>query len=144
MTVLVFDGNTFAADKRATNQGLIFSVTKIKKSRDHLIGVSGDFSAGKMLMKWFEDGCDPTKWPKCQEDKDRWTSLIVITPENKILKYEQEPIPMEVEEKRFAFGSGRDLALAAMEMGADAIKAVEVASKFDAGCGNGIDTLRFS
>jgi hypothetical protein len=41
-----------------------------------------------------------------------------------------------------AFGSGRDYAEAAMFLGCDAKRAVEVACQFQTDCGNGIDTLR--
>jgi 20S proteasome alpha/beta subunit len=144
VTVLVWDGVTLAADKRAVSSGLFFTVTKIRKINDCLVGISDTYSCGLLMMKWFEGGAEMEKYPKPQEDKDRWSAMVVITPERKIIKYEQDPIGFEIEEKKFAFGSGRDYALGAMEMGADAVRAVEIASKFESGCGNGIDTLTFS
>lgn len=41
------------------------------------------------------------------------------------------------------YGEGRDFAYGALEMGANAIKAVEVASKYCISCGMGIDVLSF-
>jgi ATP-dependent protease HslVU (ClpYQ) peptidase subunit len=46
-----------------------------------------------------------------------------------------------VEDPFIAFGAGRDYAMAAMHLGCDAHRAVEVACVFDTGCGMGIDTL---
>lgn len=143
MTVIAWDGKTLAADKLANSNGLIYRVTKIKKIRGHLVGASGDFSPIQAMFKWFEDGADVKEMPKCQDDKDRWTALLVINPKGKIFRYEQDGYPWEIEEKRHAVGCGRDFALAVMEMGGDAIKAVKIASKLDANCGLGVDTLRF-
>ena len=42
----------------------------------------------------------------------------------------------------YAIGSGRDFALAAMRMGADAKKAVKIASEFDIHTGGRIRTMR--
>lgn len=143
MTVLVWDGNTFAADKQATVSGTVIKVTKIKKIGDSLIGATGDFDVAQSLFRWFENGRKPEEWPEVQKDKDRWTTMIEITKDKKILRYEREPYPFEVEEEFYAFGSGMDAALGALEMGADSIKAVEITCKFMSCCGLGIDILRF-
>lgn len=143
MTVIAWDGISLASDKMMVQVGLAMKVTKIKKVRDHLIGVSGNASAISILFDWFDKGADPEKWPDIQKDKDRWSYLLAITPEKKILFYEQDPLPIEIEDEFFACGSGRDYALAAMAMGASAGKAVAVASKFDVNCGNGIDVIEF-
>jgi hypothetical protein len=42
---------------------------------------------------------------------------------------------------KYAVGSGSHFALAALEMGVDSIKAVEIASKIDVYSGMGIDSL---
>lgn len=59
------------------------------------------------------------------------------------MRYEREPHPFEIEEPFYAFGSGMDIAIGALAMGANAIKAVEIASRYSSHCGNGIDTLTF-
>lgn len=144
MTIIVFDGKTLASDKRACCNGIAIKVTKIRRIDGNLVGAAGDWSAILAMYHWFEKGADKTKIPDCQKDKDRWVTLLVIKPNKKIYKYEQDCFPYEVEEEKVAIGSGRDFALAAMEMGADAMKAVHVACKFDLACGNGIDTLEFT
>lgn len=141
MSVIVWDGKTLAADRRGNSGGLIFSITKIKKIRGHLVGVCSDASAGSALMHWFESGADAKDWPDCQKDKDRWSHLLVICPEKRIICYEQDPYYFEIEQDKYALGSGRDFAIAAMDMGMDAKQAVLLASKFSSGCGNGVDEL---
>lgn len=141
MTVIAWDGKTLAADKRALHSGLIMTCTKVRKIRDHLVGVCGDYGPSLMLMKWFEDGCDPKDWPECQKDKDRWSGIMVITPERKIIKYEQDPIGFMIEDKMHAVGSGRDFALMAMRLGKTAEEAIRLTFEFESGCGNGVDAL---
>lgn len=141
MTVIVWDGKTLAADKRANSSGLIFKVTKIKRIKDKLVGGAGDLSSIRAMMDWYENGADPKNLPDCQKDKDRWTALLIISGEGKIYRIEQDGYPFEVEEETYAIGCGRDIAVGAMAMGADAVRAVEIASRYDAGCGNGVDTL---
>lgn len=142
MTVIVWDGEALAADKQATNSGVKRTVTKIRRVRDHLIGGAGDWDACLLLMDWFEDGADQEKYPAVQKDKERWAGLLVISPDGQVIKYEQEPVPMIFEDKFYTMGSGRELALGALEMGADAAKAVEVACKYEHNCGMGVDVLR--
>ena len=142
MTVIVWDGKTLAADKQATNSGLKMTCTKLRRVNGCLIGVSGDFDLAQTTVKWFADGADPEKFPKHQETDDKWVGLVCITPDKRVLKYERSPYPMEYTEMEFfAVGSGRDYALGALAMGADAVTAVEVASRFDNGCGLGVDVL---
>ena len=108
-----------------------------------MVGASDNQDSCAGLMKWFGDGADTEKWPSFQNDNDRWSPLVIITPERKIFRYERTPFPSEIEQKFYAFGGGRDFALGALEMGATAEQAVMIACKWDAGSGNGIDTLTF-
>lgn len=141
MTVIAWDGKTLAADKMANFSGLKGTVTKIRAARDALLFVSGDFDAATNLYAWYEAGAILEAWPKFQEDKDAWMPLHAVKRDGSIWRYERRPYPFLIEEKKFAVGSGRDFALAAMHMGADAVEAVKVACQFDPGCGLGIDTL---
>ena len=143
MTVIVWDGKTLAADKQATNAGLKRRVTKLRRIRGHLCAVSGDFDYAQELLHWFEAGADPATYPDCQKTNE-WVSLLVITPERRILKFERSPYPADfTEDGVYAMGSGRDFAIAAVYLGFDAAKGVEVASVFESGCGMGCDTLSF-
>jgi hypothetical protein len=49
------------------------------------------------------------------------------------------PYPMRNRSERWAWGSGRDFALAAMHLGKTAAEAVEVACLFQSDCGLGVD-----
>jgi len=140
MTVIAWDGKTLAGDKRATCAGLIRTVTKILRVGPLLVAGSGDLDMVVAGFVWVEGGRKPEEFTAAMRDRDTSPDILVIE-EGRVLKYERTPYPMLFEDKLFAMGSGRDYALAAMYLGCDARKAVEVASEFDAGCGNGVDTL---
>ena len=46
---------------------------------------------------------------------------------------------MTIEDRFHAWGSGRDFAMGAMQVGVDAVEAVRVANRHCVSCGNGID-----
>ncbi|HEX3156721.1 MAG TPA: hypothetical protein VHV32_18980 [Candidatus Angelobacter sp.] len=144
MSIVVWDGRTLAADKRATNGSMVFTTTKIRllerNSGDVLLGWTGEQDSGEMVAKWYADGAEPREWPDCQKDKDLWSRLIVVNKAG-VWFYERQPLPVRVEDAYAAWGSGRDFALAALRLGKSAVEAVEIACHFDSGCGNGIDAL---
>lgn len=144
MSVVVWDGKTLAADKRASNGSLIFTTTKIRlldrNSGDVLLGWTGDQDSGEMMAKWYTNGAEPNEWPECQKDKDAWCRLIVVNAAGAAF-YERQPVAIRVEDAFAAWGSGRDFALAALYLGKSAIDAVLIAGHFDNACGNGVDSL---
>lgn len=147
MTVIVWDGKTLAADKMAVQGGLKRPVTKIKKINGNLCAISGDWDLAQETFEWFAKGADPEKLPPYYRDKDDWQPMLVITPMGRVIKYERSPYPMEYTESVetqgfYAMGSGRDFAIGAIAMGADAIEAVRVASLYCDSCGMGIDSVR--
>lgn len=146
MTVIVWDGSILAADKQATDDGVRRTVTKIRKvtrgrMKGYLMGGSGPCSQANALMDWFESGANPNHFPKYQDSDNLAAVLTVITPEKLILRYEFQPSPIVFEDEQYATGSGRDIAYGALEMGADAVSAVEVVCKYMADCGMGIDAI---
>jgi len=142
MTVIAWDGTTLAADKRACNGSLIGTVTKIFRIRDCLVGYSGDAAFGEQMRAWFAAGEHAADFPSGQRDKDDYAVLLVIRPDGKVQRFERTPHPITFEDRCAATGSGRDFAIAAMHLGFNAARAVEVASQLTCDCGNGVDTLR--
>lgn len=141
MTVIAWDGKTLAADKRACNgTSSSNTVTKIHRWIGGLCGFSGDLDLGMAMVQWLENGADAGSFPARQKTEDS-VAFIVVHNGGRVVRYEREPVPLHFENRIQAMGSGRDYALAAMHLGHDARKAVEVACALDCGCGNGIDTL---
>lgn len=143
MTVLAWDGKTLAADRRATmHGGLAAPVTKIWRiGPGKLAGTTGDSDTGRYLKAWYLAGAVPADFPEAARDSNSYGTLVVISADEGISHYACGPYPMRIEAEQWAWGIGRDFALAAMYMGADARQAVEVACEFHVDCGNGIDTL---
>lgn len=141
MTCVAWDGKTLAADKRATSNGLISTVTKIYRVGDLLVGGSGEPAFIGAMLEWIRAGRAPANFPASQRDKDDWQPILVIERGVSPALYERTPHPIRFEQGHVAIGSGRDYARAAMHLGCTARAAVEVAIALDCGCGNGIDTL---
>jgi hypothetical protein len=91
------------------------------------------------LLDWLEHG---GKRPDCQ-DTDRWAAALEIEPDGSCWMHNRDT-RWRIEDGFAAIGSGRDYAMAVMSLGHDARTAVEVASRFDPGTGNGVDVLPFA
>jgi hypothetical protein len=146
LTVIVWDGHTLAADKRAVNCGQVYTVKKIHAVRGALLATAGNYATGEAMMAWYAAGAEPNRWPRCAESTEQGhlADMWVITLDKRILKYEAQPFPMEIFDGIFCEGSGRAHAYGALGMGATAAQAVAIACdpRFGHyGCGNGIDTL---
>lgn len=141
MTVIAWDGQTLAADKRLNCQGLRRTATKIFRIGNSLYGCAGNASQARAIRHWLESGADPAEWPDKQDTDDFDCTLLQIAPGPVVMLYAHTPYPIVLEDEQFAAGSGRDYALAAMHLGCDARRAVAVASHFETSCGDGIDSL---
>jgi len=141
MTVIAWDGDSLAADKASENCGMVLRVTKIRKlGSGEVIAWCGKMENGLALARWYADGAEIDHWPSFQRTDD-WSRLIVANEEH-VFFYEQEPERQFVDEPFCAWGSGRDFAIGAMAMGANAAKAIEIASKYNIFCGLGCDSIR--
>jgi len=140
MTCIAWDGKTLAADKRGTCAGMRYTVTKIHRLPDGLVAFSGGGAHASELLNWFFGARDPAAYPRCEDDGG--AGALMVNESGVIFMYSADnPFPERIESAFFARGSGRDYAMAAMYLGCDARRAVEVACAFDVNCGGGIDTL---
>lgn len=147
MTVIAWDGKTLAADRQATANGVLHQITKIRKitkgrKKGWLIANAGSAATGGLLMDWFESGAEPKHFPYEYQTKDGYAAtLIAISPDGLIHKYEHLPLPIIFEDEFYADGSGKEMALGAMAMGADAVTAIQVVCSMETECGVGIDSF---
>lgn len=138
MSVVAWDGKTLAADRMRTTGDIETTMRKLWKLKTgEIIAVIGYQAEGLALKRWYEDGAKREDWPKCQEGED-WVQFIVAS-EKGCFHYNNLPEQIESIDPFAAWGVGRRTALGAMAMGADAVKAVEIASKYASGCGKGCD-----
>lgn len=140
MTVIVWDGETLVADRRACKGDLRRTVTKIVAHGDELLAACGDTALGLLLMAWYCDGAKPQEFPRLEDDDD--AELVVVKADGVVWLFERKPVPIIFHDRMIAFGAGAKYALGAMEMGADSIQAALVACKLSVSCGDGIDAYR--
>lgn len=144
MSIVVWDGLTLAADRQSNNGNLgRDTATKIWKSGDILLAGVGQMQALMAIKNWIECGAQPKEFPKEYMDRTENTCMWVINRNGNIARIEDGPFFVKQNTLTFADGSGRDFAYGAMEMGADAVEAAEIACKYDIYCGGGIDRLTF-
>lgn len=144
MTIIAWDGSTLAADRQGSRGDLAHPTAKLIKLAGKrgpvALANTGHATVGELLFRWWQAGADPRKWPE-EQKTDRWSTLVVATAEGCVF-YNQDCVPIKAMEKFDAWGAGRDYALGAMIMGANAMQAVQVASNFDVWCGFGCDYVK--
>lgn len=144
MTVIAWDGKTLAADKMCLHGNTRSAVTKIFRVGKELVGISGCFPDGMELLEWFRDGAKASDFPSINRNHDRGAALLVIGVDGRPRKYEVGPIPFYFDGPHAAGGCGDEAALVAMACGRTAREAVELAIRFNSGCGLGVDALELS
>lgn len=143
MTCIAWDGVILAADRMAENGYARRPVTKIwtlEPERPVVLAIAGNHAASLLLKDWWVNGADVETWPKEQSDNDKRGTLIVVK-NGECSFYEGLPVALTLDHhpRFWAWGSGSEIAIGAMAMGADAIRAVELANEFAVGCGLGVD-----
>jgi hypothetical protein len=147
MSIIAFDGKTIAADTLSVHYDVKQPAQKLfhHPHKNIAIAFTGHHANGLLMMEWYLEGAKRDNFPSCQST-DNWARLIVFMKEetahpngtrtSKIVtsEYEQSPHPLP-SRGPWAWGSGRDVALGALEMGADARQAVAVACKYYTTCG---------
>lgn len=142
MTVIAWDGKILAADKQATYGDLIRKSTKIfDLGSDEYLALCGTIGNGLTLLDWYKQGAEIEKWPKELQNGDDWCQLIIAS-KNGVKYTDRQPYFQKLEDPFMAWGRGCEVAVGALAMGADAIKAVEIAIQFCEGCGCGIDSYK--
>lgn len=138
MSIVAWDGKILAADRQASYNDTIHTVQKLwKLDNGEVVAVVGSLANGLLVNEWYTNGAKKEEYPECQKE-DNWAKIIVVSKEG-CFYYDDQRLPIRVIDPFCAWGIGRDVALGVMEMGGDAIKAVEIASKYKDGCGRGCD-----
>lgn len=138
MTTICLKSNTLAADTQVVIDNIRSTCSKIRiLNKDTVIACAGDVIDEAIAIDFFS--------------KKNWQKLIPPSPTKKafecILIYKNKPYyclrkmyPIPIESDYFAIGSGWQLAISAMEMGASAVGAVKFASKLDINTNSVVET----
>lgn len=139
MTVIVWDGVTLAADKQCQSGEMVYETTKIAHTPNgEVMAYAGPVAEGLAMMDWYAKGADPDLFPESQKGQD-W-AVLVVAAKHGVKHFENVPVPVPSHGKR-AWGSGKDFAMGALQMGATAEQAVQAANAVCVSCGFGVDTL---
>lgn len=136
MTTIAWDGTTLAADTLATANGLRDNRTiKIWRHGGALIGACGSQALCERFRTWAIAGMEGESPFEGADDGNG----LVVTGEG-VLCFGNTGC-WRVSEPFYTLGSGYQLALGALAMGATAKQAVEVAAKYDTITGGEITVL---
>lgn len=131
MTTIATDGRTMAGDGLVTSNGTIFGTkcVKVRKLKDgRIVGISGVAYTFDPFCEWLERGGDlPTL------DEGAFEALVLGV-DGSCRSYDHTGRHL-AEELPTATGSGREIALGAMAVGASPEEAVKAACERDTGTG---------
>lgn len=134
MTTIAWDGETLAADSRATASGLPYQAIKAFRLADgSLFGGTGDYGQILAVKEWLDKGGMEGLKPKVED----FAGLLVLS-DARAFRLEETLIRLPLFEKFHAIGSGRDFAIAAMHCGRTALEAVEISTLYDVFTGGAV------
>jgi len=141
MTTIAYKRGILAADSQITAGNRIITsqnaVKIVRLSDGRLLGHCGQMRHMRPLIAYLEG--DSTRYPDMEKDA---TAIVVHVDGRVELHFGRHPDEAFEEEAEFyAIGSGSELALGAMAMGATAIEAVNVAIRFDTSSGGEVKHL---
>ena len=140
MSVIAWDGRTVAADRQVTEGDIPHLCRKIFRLRGgDIVAFVGDMRHGLELVAWFKAGGHVRAYPKARKSDS--ATLIVFQTGGHVFEFDGGPQKMPVPDKFMAWGSGKGPALGAMAMGADARRALKIASRYNSACGMGVTVL---
>ena len=146
MTTIAFKDGIIAADSQETHgDGRISECKKLYSVSGTIIGTAGDSYTGLIFIDSFERGARMEDAPDLSHVKsDEDFECIVIEDKDNIYTINRffQKYPVKMPDGFYALGWGSSYAMAAMEMGADAKKAVQIAVKYDAYTGGKIKTMK--
>lgn len=127
MTTITYRDGVLAADSRSSGSGFIYSDSgqKFWKLPDgRLAAGSGELAEVETFVRWLSGGA--------KKERPKLPNSRVVVAEKSGIRHVFEGDGDFTDRSKFsAWGSGAPAALGAMHMGADAIQAVEIASKID-------------
>ena len=142
MTCVVFKDGVLAADRLITDPWdvRVGEVSKIFRTKTAAYGYAGHWGDVGLFIEWAHTSFDLTRRPKFEKPLE----IVRVDPNGPSFSSGTAPIFHPVNAPFYAIGSGKFLAMGAMEMGATAEEAVAVAIKYDTGCGGEIDVIRYA
>lgn len=131
MTTITFRDGVIAGDTMMSHGDTPITMPGIKVffAGQFAVGLSGDLRYMPLVKRWVEAGfpLDDHDFSRLWEDD--WDCLVMNPDGQVFLPFADALYP--ITNQFFALGSGRDIALGALSMGASARQAVEIAARWD-------------
>jgi hypothetical protein len=139
MTVIAYDGVYVAADTMITNEaGTPGRCRKLYVHNTKVLAISGTADHGEAMRLWYMHDAKPVDFPHVPGG-DKSAYLYVFEYMKPVLCFQSFPAPVIFPMDMFTAGCGGDIARAALHMGGDAIRAVEVACALNVYCGGPVE-----
>lgn len=147
MTTIAFDGTTLAADRCSWSGGIRRATRKVTKVRApdgsrYLIAWTGSQAMATAVLAWMHGTGDR---PNCKDfgsEPDGYCA-VVIDQKMRVFVLSNCMTYIAFEERIFAGGAGAEFAFGALEAGATARRAIQIAMKRSDYAGLGVDVVRF-
>lgn len=137
VTTIAYRSGVLAADRQANQGNLKTKGTKLFRIGNVAVGFAGNFANGRAFCRWLLTD----QKEDCPIGDD--THALVMNLETGDCELWEAPgIGLPIEDEFAAIGTGYHFAYGAMEMGADAKKAVQVAAKWDVNTGHGVQVIK--
>lgn len=148
MTTIAYRSGIMCSDSQLTGDNVRdVEMQKMRLIDGYAVGVAGKAGAIQEFMQWFEQ--NKAQWPlrlpdTLKQDSDDYPITVLVVKGKKMWMADGVGFPYEVTAPYTAIGSGRQFALGAMAMGADAQKAIQVAAKHDIYTGGRVKVLKLT
>ena len=149
MTTIAYKNGYLAFDGRLVSGGSVVTDSNIKgiKTKDYLIAAAGHAGLCDAFLEWGQNDFKQTLTPKCENSLVAEADFtgIKIDKDGHVVIYDENFFPITVGTiEQYAIGSGGELAMGAMAMGATAKQAIEIAAKYDVNTGGKIGVITFA
>jgi hypothetical protein len=154
VTTIAYKNGVFASDSRVTRSSdaggtTVFKTEKLFRKAvtgadgcvgEVILATAGESSAGMVFVDWYGSGREP---PELLVHGDADFTVLVLSKDG-LFEYDKWCRAEKVLEPFYAIGSGSNIAIGAMEMGASAVRAVEIACRRDPYTAPPIVTMRLT
>ncbi len=137
MTTIAYRRGVLATDKQSSSDGTIGrAACKVQRVGDSVFAISGTLVRGLKFIRWLQSDREDDA-PKLKN-----TEVVEMNMLTGKCRLWESDLATPVEDSFFAWGSGRDVALGAMQMGASPKEAIKCADRWDEGTGRGVQVFR--
>ena len=151
MTAIVYDrrNKTIVADSQNTDRGgMQFKMNKIErlKNGDYFLGAGNCYTIG-ITKRWAETGFSEKLRPEygaifADPDEYTFSCLVVSSDGSAVTLIDDEMQPLSVLDDYVAIGSGAAYCIGALDAGASALRAVEIACDRDGSVSRPINQVK--